>query len=37
VADNKTKRSTKGAEMSLQEMASVIREMPKVEEMMKVY
>jgi len=37
VADNKTKSSKKGDEMSLQDMATMIRGMPKIEEMMKVY
>jgi hypothetical protein len=37
MADNKSKRATNAEDMSLADMAALIRDMPKVEEMMKNY
>ena len=37
VSQNKDRAGTKTEEMSLQDMASCIRDMPKQEEMMKIY
>lgn len=37
VADNRAKRSTNADELSVQEMSKMLREGPKIEEMMKHY